>query len=373
MSSLGVGRADLADGSLKSGMSERCVISVDGMGGDHAPGIVVEGIEQVAKSRPGAAFLLHGDETSLKPLLARAPHAASRTTIRHTDRFVSMDAKPSQALRQGRGSSLWNAIEAVKNGEAVAAVSAGNTGALMAMSKLILRMVEGVHRPALVASWPTRNGMVAALDLGADVAADAEQLVEFAIMGAAFARAVHHKPNPSVGLLNVGSEELKGHEEIREAARLLRSLGLDLNFHGFVEGDDIAKGTVDVVVTDGFTGNIALKTAEGMAKMIGDMLREALASSALSKAGALLAMSALKSFSARLDPRRVNGAVLMGLNGVVVKSHGGTDHIGFGQAVSVAVDMGGSRFKAEIEENLRRMVASARTGQAAAASEEAAP
>jgi fatty acid/phospholipid biosynthesis enzyme len=273
----------LADGSLKSGMSERCVISVDGMGGDHAPGIVVEGIEQVAKSRPGAAFLLHGDETSLKPLLARAPHAASRTTIRHTDRFVSMDAKPSQALRQGRGSSLWNAIEAVKNGEAVAAVSAGNTGALMAMSKLILRMVEGVHRPALVASWPTRNGMVAALDLGADVAAD------------------------------------------------------------------------------------------GMAKMIGDMLREALASSALSKAGALLAMSALKSFSARLDPRRVNGAVLMGLNGVVVKSHGGTDHIGFGQAVSVAVDMGGSRFKAEIEENLRRMVASARTGQAAAASEEAAP
>ncbi len=343
------------------------------MGGDHAPRVVVEGMEDLARSRPDVHFILHGDEAALKPLLAAAPTAAARTQVRHTDKHVSMDAKPSQALRQGRGSSVWNAIESVKAGEAVAAVSAGNTGALMAMSKLILRMVEGVHRPALVASWPTRHGVTAMLDLGADIQADAEQLVEFAIMGAAFARAVHHKPNPTIGLLNVGSEELKGHEELREAARLMRETGLGLNFQGFVEGNDIARGAVDVVVTDGFTGNIALKTAEGMAKMISELLREAFTSSLLAKAGALLAMPALKAFRSRLDPREVNGAVLMGLNGIVVKSHGGTDGLGFSRALGVGADLGGSRFKAEIAESLRKMVANARLAPAETSNEEAAP
>lgn len=354
-------------------MSERCVISVDGMGGDHAPRVVVEGMEDLARSRADVHFILHGDESALKTLLASAPAAAPRTQVRHTDKFVGMDAKPSQALRQGRGSSVWNAIESVKAGEAVAAVSAGNTGALMAMSKLILRMVEGVHRPALVASWPTRHGVTAMLDLGADISADAEQLVEFAIMGAAFARAVHHKENPSIGLLNVGSEELKGHEELREAARLMRVSGLGLNFQGFVEGNDIARGAVDVVVTDGFTGNIALKTAEGMAKMISELLKEAFTSSLLAKMGALVAMPALKAFRSRLDPREVNGAVLMGLNGIVVKSHGGTDALGFSRALGVGADLGGSGFKAEIAESLRRMVASARPEPAEASNEEATP
>ncbi len=354
-------------------MNERCVISVDGMGGDHAPRVIVEGMEDIARSRRDLEFLLHGDEVVLKPLLAAAPTAASRTQIRHTDKFVAMDAKPSQALRQGRNSSIWNAIETVKSGEAVAAISAGNTGALMAMSKLILRMVDGVHRPALVASWPTRTGVTAMLDLGADISADAEQLVEFAIMGAAFARAVHRKTNPSIGLLNVGSEELKGHEELREAARLMRASGLGLNFQGFVEGNDIARGAVDVVVTDGFTGNIALKTAEGMAKMISELLKEAFTSSLQAKAGALLAMPALNAFRSRLDPREVNGAVLMGLNGIVVKSHGGTDGLGFSRALGVGADLGGSSFKSEMAENLRRMVATARVAPPDVKNEEAAP
>lgn len=337
-------------------MVQRKVISVDGMGGDNAPRIVVEGLERFAKTRGDLGFLLHGDEARLKPLLAAAPTASARTEIRHTETFVAMDAKPGQTLRRGKGTSMWNAIESVKTGEAVAAVSAGNTGALMALSMFILRTAAGVHRPALVGSWPTRTGVSAVLDLGADIAADAEQLVEFAIMGAAFARAVHHKENPTVGLLNIGSEELKGHESIREAARLIRASNLNLNFHGFVEGDDLGAGTVDVVVTDGFTGNVALKTAEGVAKMISSMLREALTSTLISKMGAALAMSALKEFRAKMDPRQVNGGVFLGLKGVVVKSHGGTDDVGFAQAISVAADMGASRFNIEVEENLKRLV-----------------
>ncbi|MDP3738917.1 MAG: phosphate acyltransferase PlsX [Hyphomonadaceae bacterium] len=340
-------------------MGDRKVISIDGMGGDDAPGIVVDGLERFAKRRPDLHFLIHGDEAKLKPLLASAPNASPRTTIRHTEKFITMDDKPAQMLRQGKGSSMWNAIEAVKTGEAVAAVSAGNTGALMALSMFILRKVEGLRRPALVASWPTRKGVCAVLDLGADIDADAEQLVEFAIMGVAYARAVNGKANPKVALLNIGSEELKGHESIREAARLIRTANLQMNFHGFVEGDDIVSGEVDVVVTDGFTGNVALKTAEGMVKMVADMLRESLKSGPFSMLGALLAMPALKKFRSRLDPRRVNGAVFLGLNGVVVKSHGGTDGVGFEQAISVAAGMGESHFRDEVAENLKRLVASA--------------
>jgi glycerol-3-phosphate acyltransferase PlsX len=266
-----------------------------------------------------------------------------------------MDAKPSQMLRQGKGTSMWNAIEAVKSGEAIAAVSAGNTGALMALSMFILRKVEGVHRPALVASWPTRKGVTAMLDLGADIAADAEQLVEFAIMGVAFARAVNGVQNPKVALLNIGEEELKGHESIREAARLLRTSNLPIDFRGFIEADKIGSADLDVIVTDGFTGNIALKTAEGIAKMISDMLKDALKSGPLAMLGAALAMPALKQFRSKMDPRKVNGAVFLGLNGVVVKSHGGTDSVGFAQAIKVAAGMGESGFRTEVEENLRRL------------------
>jgi phosphate acyltransferase len=352
-------------------MGDRKIISIDGMGGDHAPGIVVEGLERFAKTRPDFRFLLHGDEAKLKPLLASiAPTAAPRTEIRHTDKFVTMEDKPGTAVRRGKGSSMWNAIEAVKTGEAVAAVSAGNTGVLMGMSLLILRTIVGLRRPALVAGWPTRRGVSAVLDLGADIDADAEQLVEFAIMGQAYFKAVHHKDNPSIGLLNIGSEELKGHESIRDAAKLIRESGIKMNFHGFVEGDDIAKGTVDVVVTDGFTGNVALKTAEGLAKMISEMLKDALKSGPFAMLGAMLAMPALKKFRATLDPRRTNGGVLLGLNGVVVKSHGGTDGVGFAQAISVAADMGESRFRSEIEESLRRLIASNAAPQPVAVSQE---
>jgi glycerol-3-phosphate acyltransferase PlsX len=352
-------------------MADRKIISIDGMGGDNAPRIVIEGMEHIARSHPNLDFLLHGNEATLKELLSKAPTAASRTTIRHTDKEVAMDAKPSQMLRQGKGTSMWNAIEAVKAGEAAAAVSAGNTGALMALSMFILRKVEGVHRPALVGSWPTRRGVCAMLDLGADIAADATQLVEFAIMGAAFARAVHGVRSPRVALLNIGEEELKGHESIREGARLMRAANLSsIDFRGFIEPDKIGNGDIDVVVADGFTGNVALKTAEGIARMISDMLKDAFGSGPLSMLGYLLAKPALKGFRTKMDPRKVNGGVFLGLNGVVVKSHGGTDDVGFAQAISVAASMAESNFRQEIEENLRRLAPVASV--AAAAAEEAA-
>ncbi len=267
-----------------------------------------------------------------------------------------MEDKPAQALRRGKGSSLWNAVEAVKTGQAQAALSAGNTGALMAISKLILRMVSGdLDRPAIVASWPTLRGVSAVLDVGANVSSDAAQLVEFAIMGEAFHRAVHGVAKPTVGLLNVGSEEQKGNEAVREAHRLLREGGLPIDYQGFVEGDDIAKGTVDVVVTDGFSGNIALKTAEGVARFVRSLLREAFTSNARAKLGAVVAGPALKRMMARLDPASVNGGPLLGLNGIVVKSHGGADAKGFANAIVVAANLARSEYSREIDGNIRRL------------------
>ena len=353
-------------------MGDTRIIAIDGMGGDFAPQAVVDGLARFARERPETRFILFGDAAALKVLLDHHPEARDRTEIRHCERAVAMDDKPAQAVRQGRGTSMWDAIQAVKAEEAVAAVSAGNTGALMAMSKLILRMVPGAHRPALVGSWPTANGVSAVLDLGADIAADPGQLIEFAIMGVAFAHAVHHKPDPVVGLLNIGSEDLKGHEAIREAARLMRRSNLGFRFHGFVEGNDISAGTVDVVVTDGFTGNIALKTAEGAARMISDVLRAELTSSIASRIGALVAMPALKRMRERLDPRRVNGAVFLGLNGVVVKSHGGADGLGISRAISVAADMGDSRYRSELETNLSNLARIMETQAPEPQSEEAA-
>ena len=276
--------------------------------------------------------------------------------VRHTDKTVAMDEKPAQAMRRGKGSSLWNAIEAVKSGEAGAVVSAGNTGALMAISKLLLRMsAHGLERPAIVASWPTLRGVTAVLDVGANVESDAEQLVEFAIMGEAFHAAVHGAARPTIGLLNVGSEDMKGHEEVREAARILREGGFGLDYKGFVEGDDIAKGTVDVVVTDGFTGNIALKTAEGVARFISALMKEALTSSVPAKAGALLAMPALQRMRQRIDPSAINGGPLLGLNGIVVKSHGGADAKGFGNAIRIAVELARSDYLRKVSESLNRL------------------
>ncbi len=328
------------------------------MGGDHGPSVIVPGVAIAAQNQPDVRFLLHGDQALLNAELAKSPAARAVSEVRHTDKSISMDEKPAQAMRRGKGSSVWNAVEALRNSEAQAVVSAGNTGALMAISKLILRMGAGLERPAIVASWPTMRGVSAVLDVGANVESDAAQLVEFAIMGAAFHHAVHGSQRPTVGLLNVGSEDQKGHEEVREAHAILKQTTLDFDYRGFVEGTDIAKGTVDVVVTDGFTGNVALKTAEGLARFFSAEIRSTLTSGPLAMLGALIASSALKKMRQRLDPARVNGGPLLGLNGIVVKSHGGADATSFASAIRVAVDLARSDFSAEIDRNLKRLTES---------------
>ena len=350
-------------------MPQTVTLSIDAMGGDHGPSVVVAGVARATERLAGRSvrFLLHGDEARLAPELARTPAARAVCEVRHTEQVIAMDEKPAQALRRGKGSSLWNAIAAVKAGEAGAAVSAGNTGALMAVGKLLLRTMHGLDRPAIVASWPTLRGVTAVLDVGANVTSEAEQLVEFAIMGEAFHRAVHGSATPTVGLLNVGSEDIKGHEEVREAHKLLREIELGLDYRGFVEGDGIAKGTVDVVVTDGFTGNIALKTAEGMARFFSSLLRETLTSDLQAKAGALIARPALRRMAGRIDPSSVNGGPLLGLNGLVVKSHGGADAKGFANAIKVAADLAFSDFAGEVDRNLKRLFARLETERAAAA------
>jgi glycerol-3-phosphate acyltransferase PlsX len=339
-----------------SEMAESLVLSIDGMGGDAAPEIVVEGVDIAARSRPEIHFQIHGDAQRLAHLLEQFPRAKAASSIVAAEKSIGMELKPAQALRQGKGSSLWNAVAAVENGQAQAVVSAGNTGAYMAIAMFRLRTTEGVHRPALAARWPAANGgFVVVLDAGANVQADGEQLVEFAIMGEAFQRAVSGKDKPSVALLNVGAEDMKGHEEIRAAAGLIREAGVELDFRGFVEGDDISKGTVDVVVTDGFTGNIALKTGEGTARLIGQLLREALTSSPLAKLGAAIAYPALAKLRKRMDPGSFNGAVFLGLNGLVVKSHGGANGPGFASAIEVAAKLASSHYREEIARNLERL------------------
>ena len=339
-------------------MAEGLVLSIDGMGGDHAPDIVVEGVAIAAKRLPDIRYLIHGDAARLNALLDKHPSAKLVSSVEAAERAIGMEVKPTQALRQGKGSSLWNAIAAVENGRAHAVVSAGNTGAYMAIAMFRLRMMEGVHRPALATRWPAMNGgYVVMLDVGANVQADGEQLVEFAIMGEAFQRAVSGKQRPSVALLNVGAEDQKGHEEIRTAARLIRDAGVDMDFTGFVEGDDIAKGTVDVVVTDGFTGNIALKTGEGTARLVAGLLRESLSSSLMAKLGALIAYPALKQLRTRMDPGTFNGALFLGLNGLVVKSHGGANASGFASAIQVAAALAKSHYREEIARNLSRLAA----------------
>ena len=316
------------------------VIALDAMGGDHGPAVVLPGAGVALAKRPELRFMLFGDATRINAELDRLPALKARSSVHHTDVAIAMDDKPSQAIRRGRKtSSMWLAIDAVKQGDAHAAVSAGNTGALMAMAKLVLNTIDGVSRPAIAAIWPTLRGRSIVLDMGATVGADADQLVANAVMGAAMARCLFGIRQPSVGLLNIGVEEVKGVEAVREAGSLLREADLPLQYHGFIEGTDIGKGVADVVVTEGFSGNIALKTAEGTAHQITAVLREELGRTLLSKIGALLASGAFRRLKARLDPRAHNGGVFLGLNGVVVKSHGGTDADGFSSAVAVAADM----------------------------------
>ncbi len=336
-------------------MTRGTILSVDAMGGDDAPGMIVDGVALFVRERPESKVLLFGDEAALTPLVAAHSGLDGKCEIRHCDLKITSDMKPSQALRRGKGSSMWNALEAVKTGEASAAVSAGNTGALMAISMLVLRKMDGVHRPAMTAMWPTLRGRSVVLDVGANVEADAAQLVSFAIMGEAYARATLGKERPTIGLLNIGSEEMKGHDEVREAHEMLRSLDLNLDYHGFIEGDDISTGTVDVVVTDGFTGNVALKTAEGVARMLGTRVREALTRNVATKAGAVLAASGLHQLREQMNPSNVNGGVLLGLGGVSVKSHGGTDARGFATACRLAADLATSHYPEEVAANLARI------------------
>ncbi len=320
-------------------MAQRVTISLDGMGGDNAPDIVVKGAAIARERLPNAYFLLFGDEAKLAPLVEAEPLLKDCVEIHHTDNAISNDDKPSVALRTGKQSSMRLAIDAVRDGKADCSVSAGNTGAMMALSMFSLRTLPGIDRPAITSFFPTQRGESCMLDLGANVECDAQNLVQFAVMGEVFARTVLGIEKPTVGLLNIGSEELKGRDEIKLAASTIRESNLPIEFKGFIEGDDIAKGTVDVVVTDGFTGNVALKTAEGTSKLISSFIRETFQSSIFAKIGYLFARHSIQKLRMRLDPRRYNGAVFLGLNGISVKSHGGTDAIGFANAIGVASDM----------------------------------
>ena len=348
--------------------ASRIVISVDAMGSDRGPGAVVAGLVLSAASLPDAAFILHGDQAQVAPLLARHPEIASRVTLRHAPRVVTMHDKPSQVMRHGDGTSMWSCIDSVKNGEATVAVSCGNTGALMAVSMIRLRKMPGVNRPAIACLWPSRNpgGFNVMLDVGADIKAEAADLLQYAAMGASYARNGMNLARPRVGLLNVGTEEHKGRAELKDAhdqiAAAADAGGYD--FVGFVEGGDIPSDRVDVIVTDGFTGNIALKTGEGTAKLIADFMKEAFNAGILSKFAALLALGSLKRLQHRIDPRRVNGGVFLGLNGTVIKSHGSADETGVAAAITLAYQLSSAGF---LERLAARVASTVRAGQDAVA------
>jgi glycerol-3-phosphate acyltransferase PlsX len=322
-------------------MPHKVRIALDAMGGDHGASVIVPGAEVSLGRHPDIEFVLFGDRAVVEPLIASRPRLKAASRLVHTDIAVKMDAKPSQALRQGRWkSSMWLAIDAVKKGEADVAVSAGNTGALMAMAKISLRTMAGVERPAIACLWPTLRGESVVLDVGASIGADARHLVAMAVMGGAMARALFNLDCAKVGLLNIGVEEVKGLDAVREAGAILRDAKLpDIEYAGFVEGDDIGKGTVDVVVTEGFAGNIALKTAEGTARQLGEYLKSAMTRTLLSRLGYVLARDAFTTLREKMDPRKANGGVFLGLNGIVIKSHGGTDAEGFAYAVDIGHDM----------------------------------
>jgi glycerol-3-phosphate acyltransferase PlsX len=318
-------------------MVEKVRIALDAMGGDHGPGVVVAGADLALARYPASEFQFFGNSSLIAPLLDAKPKLKAVSRLIHTDVAVRMEDKPSQALRYGRWkSSMWLSIDAVKKGDADMVVSAGNTGALMAMSKFNLKTLPGIERPAIAALWPTLRGESIVLDVGASIGADADHLVDLALMGAATARILFGIDRATVGLLNIGVEEAKGLEQVREAAQILRDENFEgVDYQGFVEGDDIGRGKVDVVVTEGFTGNIALKTAEGTARQIGQYLRGAMSRSLSARIGYLFARSAFAQLRERMDPRRANGGVFLGLNGIVIKSHGGTDAEGFAAAIEL--------------------------------------
>jgi glycerol-3-phosphate acyltransferase PlsX len=336
-------------------VSDGITIALDAMGGDRAPAIVLRGADIALERHPSAHFLLFGNESKIAPLLAKLPRLAKAVTVHHTEDVVLDDDKPSLALRTGRRSSMRLAIDAVADGRADGVVSAGNTGALMGMAKFVLKTLPGIDRPAIATMFPTRRGESVMLDLGANIECDAENLVQFALMGDVFARTVLGLVQPSVGLLNVGSEDMKGNDAVRAASARLRGDMIPIRFHGFIEGDDIAAGTVDVIVTDGFTGNVTLKAVEGVAKLFSESLRASFHHSLSARIGYLFAHRALKKLAARLDPRRYNGAMFLGLAGIAVKSHGSTDAFGFANAIGVAIDLKVNGFLQKISDELARL------------------
>ncbi len=335
-------------------MKEEIRIALDCMGGDNAPKIVIEGANIIASKQNDIHFLLYGDSSEIDLTLNNFPKLKVKSTTIHTDQAISSDEKPSIALRRGTKSSMRLAINAVKDGDADVAVSAGNTGALMAIAKIVLRPLPSIERPAIVTSIPNqKNSGTVLLDMGANVECDSDVLYQFAIMGHAFAKIALKIKNPKIGLLNIGSEDVKGNDAVRSAAALLKESELKDNFYGYVEGNDITNGTVDVVVTDGFTGNVSLKVIEGTAKMVSEVLRSAFSSSFISKLGYLLARPAIIKARKKMDPRLHNGAMLVGLNGVVVKSHGGTDAIGFANAISVAISLVKDKINEKISNEIK--------------------
>lgn len=319
------------------------ILSVDAMGGDKAPGMVIQGLVDALKRYPSLHFLLHGDQEIISPLLAQEKTLTNKVTLIPCEEVITPDTKPSAAVRGFPNSSMRQAIKAVAEGHAQGVISAGNTGAYMALAKIILKTMPGIDRPALASLAPTLRGEVVILDLGANVECSAKNLQQFTIMGELFARHVLHLPKPRVGLVNVGSEDIKGSTVVKEAADLIRTTSMSDNFYGFIEGNDITRGTVDVAVMDGFTGNVVLKAGEGMMHLALCYFKEAFKSSWMAQLGYFFARPMLKKLSMRLDYRRYNGGIWLGLNGIAIKSHGGTDSLGFAHAIDLAVDMITSR------------------------------
>ena len=335
-------------------MTKSIHLSVDAMGGDYAPEIVLNGAAQSKIRYPNIKFTFFGNENKILPLI-NSLDILKNSSVIHTNDFIDANEKPSVALRKGKNSSMGMAIQLVKSGKADALVSAGNTGALMAMSKLILRPMDGITRPAIAAYFPTIVGESCMLDLGANIECDAKNLVQFAFMGQAFASIVMGIKDPTISLLNVGEEEQKGLDYIREASKILTSLKEQIQYRGFIEGDKIAQGLSDVIISDGFSGNVSLKTAEGTALLVTSYLKKALSSSLSSKIGYLFARKAINNFRLQMDPRKYNGAVFLGLNGIAVKSHGGTDAFGFANAIGVAVDMVRYNFISNLKDKISKI------------------
>lgn len=338
-------------------MSLIITIALDAMGGDHGVDSVIPGAAMCLADNPDLRFLLFGDQDKIVNALSGYDALSKASEIVHTDSYIKSDDKPSAALRASKGSSMRMAIEAVQQGKAQAVVSAGNTGALMALAKMVLKTVPGIHRPAIASLWPSVKGSTVMLDLGANVLVDAENLAQFAVLGAVFAKAHDASLSvPSVGLLNVGTEDTKGPDHVRGAAEILANVDFPGHYYGFVEGSDITKGTVDVIVCDGYAGNIALKTAEGVGKFFGDGLKASLKSNPLSMLGALFAAGSLKKFKNSTDPRRYNGGVFLGLNGLCVKSHGGCDAVAFASAVKLSAELARHGYVETVTDDINNLI-----------------